>query len=366
MSSKIECTAVNELIDLVQKKPMDRDSATELLFGSPAGPPAPCGLLADDLVVPSIAVAAVRNAAAATDRRSDPGARHAATVARAAAPRTELRATRTPPFEVTPARTLAFDPVTGRKPRQAEELETTYIPRAAATDLPSLLKKLAVPAGILLLLGIGVGAAISMTRHDGEGTPLNHLATTASPKLLPSARPIVSVPPTVKPKLVAVRIESSPAGASATLLDRDTGNSMPLGSTPLEASLDPAKSYDVRFELEGRPTTTGHLDLAPNDASPKLSVAFADPRPAPLPAPTNKKHRHHHGAMKQAAAKRLATAPRAAKARTNDEAALASLGPAKDRKAYAPGALVKSLFLCNRLKGKHRDSSSVIGQAAAA
>ncbi|CAN5543164.1 hypothetical protein BH11MYX1_BH11MYX1_57940 [soil metagenome] len=27
---------------------------------------------------------------------------------------------------------------------------------------------------------------------------------------------------------------------------------------------------------------------------------------------------------------------------------------------------VKSLFLCNRLKGKHRDSSSVIGQAAAA
>src|SRR5260221_13811595 len=33
---KTECTAVNELIDLVHRKPLDRDSEEELLFSSSA------------------------------------------------------------------------------------------------------------------------------------------------------------------------------------------------------------------------------------------------------------------------------------------------------------------------------------------
>jgi len=368
MSSKIECTAVNELIDLVQKKPMDRDSAAELLFAPPGGrtPPAngvPAALFAVEL--PSLVATP---AAVTAERRSDPGSRHAAAVAKAAQPRkfavevpvepTKMRATmpkistRKPRFEATPAKALAaFEPVTGRKPRQAvqEDLETTYIPRAAAaTDLPHLLKKLALPAGLLLMVGIGVGAAISMTRHRNAGKPINSIAATTLPNFqlaLPTVmvRPIVTAPPVpVKPKLVTVRIESSPAGASATLLDRDTGNSMPLGSTPLEASLDPAKSYDVRFELDGRATQTEHLTLAANDASPKLAIGFAAPEPAP--APTSKKHHRHHDAVKQAAAKRVATAQRAPKAAvpSSGEAALASLGPAKDKKGEAPGTIAVS------------------------
>jgi hypothetical protein len=372
MSSKIECTAVNELIDLVQKKPMDRDSGVELLFAPPAGasirrpangtPP----LFAGD--VP----------AAITDQRADPGARHAANVAKAAQPRNlavepiEVRATPqklgagTPPFDVAPAAPAApaasipaLDQVTGRKPRPPvqDDLETTYIPRAANADLPRLLKRLVVPAGILVMVGIGVGAAVSFSHHD-EGKPFDYIAATTLPKVPPTVMvppPPMAVPRLpVKATLVAVRIDSTPTGASATLLDRDTGNSMPLGSTPLEASLDPAKSYDVRFELDGRPTTTEHLTLAASDAHPTLSVAFAaaDPAPAPVPATTGKKKHHHHERVNSAAAKRVSAAPRsvAAAAKTpasrgeaapasRGEAALASLGPAKDKRTEPPGAL---------------------------
>lgn len=361
MSSKIECTAVNELIDLVQKKPMDRDSAVELLFAPPAGASSrrPANGTPDPV--------AGDLPAATTDQRADPGARHAATVAKAAQPRNvavepiEVRATlpklgtATPPFQAAPAASIpALDQVTGRKPRQTvhDDLETTYIPRAANTDLPRRLKKLLIPAGILAMVGIGVGAAVSLTHHD-EGKPLDYIAATTLPKVVPP--PKVAAPPVpVKATLVAVRIDSTPTGASATLLDRETGNSMPLGSTPLEASLDPAKSYDVRFELDGRPTTTEHLTLAASDAHPTLSVAFAaaEPAPAPVPAATSKKKHHHHERVNSAAAKRVSAAPRssaaAAKApasrgeaapASRGEAALASLGPAKDKRTEPPGAL---------------------------
>jgi hypothetical protein len=381
MSSKIECTAVNALIDLVQKKPMDRDSAAELLFAPPAGTsgrrPAngTPGLFAGD-VPAATDVAKATAVPAATDQRSDPGARHAANVAKAAQPRNiaaELatkptepraalpkRAAGTPPFEAAPAASIpAFDQATGRKPRQTvqDDLETTYIPRAASTELPRFLKKLVIPAGILVMVGIGVGAAVSISHRD-EGKPFDYIAATTLPKVLPTVMvppPKMAAPPVpVKAMLVAVRIDSTPTGASATLLDRDTGNSMPLGSTPLEASLDPAKSYDVRFELDGRPTTTEHLTLAASDAHPTLSVAFAaaDPAPAPVPATTGKKKHHHHERVNSAAAKRVSAAPRsvAAAAKTpasrgeaapasRGEAALASLGPAKDKRTEPPGAL---------------------------
>lgn len=328
MSSKIECTAVNELIDLVYQKPMDRDSSAELLFA----PPAP----------------------------SDPGARHAANAEKAARPR---------PFPVevasepTPVRALAaLDPitaVTGRNPRPLihDDLETTYIPRQAGTDLPRLLRRLAVPASLLVLVGISVGATISIIRHHEEGKRFDYIAATTLPKLVPAVTPKLPAPTVpVTATLVAVRFESTPAGASATLLDRETGNSMPLGSTPLEASLDPAKSYDVRFELDGRPSTTEHLALAANQTSPRLAVTFAEPEPTPAPVLTAKPHHHRHQAARaghagvtKAATKAVkrASAPRTPgtttpPASSSGEAALASLGPAHAKQVVAPGALAVS------------------------
>ncbi|MEO6772185.1 MAG: hypothetical protein ABI467_04075, partial [Kofleriaceae bacterium] len=230
MSSKIECTAVNELIDLVQQKPLARDSGVELLFAPPReanprrqvdGTPAPRGLFAVELPV---------------------------------APAHAGR----PPFEPTPRRGDA--------------------PARGTSELPVVVKKFGVPAGILVMVGLGVGAAISLSRHASTGTPIDYVAAFTPPKV------VVALPPPAPPKLafVDVMLASTPPGATATLLDHTTGASTPLGSTPVEASLDPTKQYDVRFELAGHRATTEHLDPA---TSKHLEVALAEPDPATDPAP---------------------------------------------------------------------------------
>jgi hypothetical protein len=59
-------------------------------------------------------------------------------------------------------------------------------------------------------------------------------------------------------KLVDVRIDSKPAGATVMLVDN--GKTSFLGTTPVAASVDPSRAYDVIFTLEGRPTQMTHLD----------------------------------------------------------------------------------------------------------
>jgi hypothetical protein len=207
-------------------------------------------------------------------------------------------------------------------------------------------RKLALPAGIVLMISIGVGAAISMSRHHGpqaEATkPVDIAAAFTPPKIViaPPPAPLPAPTPARAAKLVEVRLESTPPGATATLLDTSNGNSMPLGTTPVEASVDPTKNYDVRFELEGRPSQTEHLDPTQN----RIAVALVDPTPQVVVAPpvvavkANKHGRHHAASAKKAATKRVATAPTtrshtaAPAAAPNDAvAALASMGGAKDK-----------------------------------
>jgi hypothetical protein len=302
MSSKIECTAVNELIDLVQQKPLDRDSGVELLFQAPReanlrrqvdGTPAPRGLWAVELPEP-----------------------------------TEARAT----MPKIPTRKVEFEPT----PRVDENARRSARAQRAETDIPLTLKKFGVPAGILVMVGIGVGAAISLSRHRETGTPIDYVAAFTPPKVVIAPPPPA---PTVVPKLVDVMLASNPPGATATLLDNSTGASTPLGSTPVEASLDPTKQYDVRFELAGHRATTQHLDPA---TSHKLEVALAEPEAAttaevadatPPPAKTGKHHRRHQTSAKKAATKRVATAPastsRHAKSDDDGISQLAAMSTAK-------------------------------------
>ncbi|NVB80190.1 MAG: hypothetical protein HOV81_17480, partial [Kofleriaceae bacterium] len=70
-------------------------------------------------------------------------------------------------------------------------------------------------------------------------------------------------------KLVDVRIDSKPAGATVMLVDN--GKTSFLGTTPVATSLDASRGYDVIFTLEGRPTQMAHLDPA-KDA--KLAVSL--------------------------------------------------------------------------------------------
>ena len=105
MSSKIECTAVNELIDLVQHRPLARDSGEDLLFQAPReanlrrpaagtqpppmGTPRPIGLFAVELPI-------------------EP---------------TEARAT----MPVIPTRRPVFEPTP--RPELHDDVETTDVPR---------------------------------------------------------------------------------------------------------------------------------------------------------------------------------------------------------------------------------------------
>jgi hypothetical protein len=58
--------------------------------------------------------------------------------------------------------------------------------------------------------------------------------------------------------LVDIRIDSTPAGATVMLVDN--GKTTFLGTTPVAASVDPGRTYDVVLTLEGRPTQMTHLD----------------------------------------------------------------------------------------------------------
>lgn len=70
-------------------------------------------------------------------------------------------------------------------------------------------------------------------------------------------------------KLVDVRIDSKPSGATVTLVD--AGKTSFLGTTPLATSLDPSRKYDVIFALAGRPTQMAPLDPS---ATSKLDVTL--------------------------------------------------------------------------------------------
>src|SRR5439155_25942496 len=109
-------------------------------------------------------------------------------------------------------------------------------------------------------------------------------------------------------KLVDVRIDSKPAGATVMLVDN--GKTTFLGTTPVAASLDPARSYDVIFTREGYGTQMTHLDpnqsqrlaitlgkgTAPAVVTKAAAVAAVVPAVVVAPAPAPVHHHHHHDA----------------------------------------------------------------------
>ncbi len=285
MSSKIECTAVNELIDLVHKKPLDldsgRDSSQDMLFAPPRE-------------------ASLRRPAAGTQPPP------------MGPQKLNLFAVELPAFKPVAPTTGAPVPA----PVAAEEdIDTTYVPKLAPVEsLPLPWKKLAIGGGAIVLIAIVAAVKLGGSGAAERQNPI--VAVAPAPTLI--VTPVPPPPVAPKPKLVDVRLSSTPAGATATLLDTATGNSLLLGSTPVDATVDPTKAYDVRFELDGRPSATEHLD----PTKPVLEVAMGDPEPAAAPAPVvaEKHHRHHNSAAAKKA-KRVAVVTPAPKRRTSDAAA---------------------------------------------
>jgi hypothetical protein len=359
--SKIECTAVNELIDLVQNKPMGRDSEEELLFSAPPSARQPKGTQPPPLfstAAPAFAPAPAQPAqpvyrVATTDIAPLPAAYVPAYVA-PVPDNARTNPVKRPlfPVEVSsePTEARATMPVIWTKKPQFEptpredDLQTVYVKRQAPVN--AMWKQLAIPMGILLVSGIAIGGMITFRGEGGRHKQASHVsapspfaapAIAALPPPAPKVEPIVVAAP-VKPKLVDIRLESTPPGATATLLSN--GVTTPLGTTPVDASVDPSKAYDVVFALDGRPPKVEHLDPS---ATQRLEVALDADVVAPKPVAT--KPAHHHHTKKQAArvavahpakAKQVAAAdpaPAPTAARSKQAAALASLGPATAKPA---------------------------------
>jgi hypothetical protein len=183
----------------------------------------------------------------------------------------------------------------------------------------------------------------SLTRD----APINGAAQPAVAANAPAVQEIKTTSGIIK--LVDVRINSKPAGATVMLVD--DGKTSFLGTTPLATSVDASKSYDVILTLEGRPTQMAHLDPA-TSARVDISLprAHHESKAAPAapladvvakPAVVEKKAVAEKKAVveKQPEAKKpdAKKATKASSGSFDEEAELASLGLAP-KKADKPKA----------------------------
>jgi hypothetical protein len=173
----------------------------------------------------------------------------------------------TPPAPPAPAAVNALDPTQATPPA----------PPAAAT--PSTAPVAAAPAP-------APAAAPAPTPA----------AAPAAPAPAPAAAPAVAAAPAPAGAFVDVRLDSRPGGATVMLVDN--GKTTFLGTTPVAASLDPSRGYDVVFTLSGHPTQmahidpahTNHLEVALDGAAPVASPHHAHASHATLPAPVRATH----------------------------------------------------------------------------
>jgi hypothetical protein len=106
-------------------------------------------------------------------------------------------------------------------------------------------------------------------------------------------------------KLVDVRIDSKPSGATVMLVDN--GKTTLLGTTPVAASVDPSRGYDVVLTLDGRPTQMTHLDPAKTQ---RLDITLAKAAPVAKAAPAVRASAPSRSETPhRAAAKKAASAP---------------------------------------------------------
>ncbi len=90
-------------------------------------------------------------------------------------------------------------------------------------------------------------AAVATNETDTDAPPVTREAQTANGVI----------------NFVDVRIDSTPAGATVTLVDG--GKQTFIGTTPISTFVDPARQYDLILELDGLPMRKRHID--PNKTS---------------------------------------------------------------------------------------------------
>ena len=141
------------------------------------------------------------------------------------------------------------------------------------SELRVVVGKLVLPIVLLVVAGGAIGGFVAFRGGANVPTPAaiepapaapSPEATAPSPEAAatppeaapPSAEPIIE--PAKPPALVEIRIDSTPSGATVTLVDR--GKSQFVGTTPVNAAVDPSREYDLVFSWASRPAQQEHLD----------------------------------------------------------------------------------------------------------
>lgn len=136
-------------------------------------------------------------------------------------------------------------------PRGAWRERTQLVrPRKRAPFVGIAVAKLVLPTVLLVSAGSVIGGYVVLR---GDGEPSSREVAAVSVPEIPAAE-TAARPAT----LVDVRIDSTPRGATVTLVDRGTPQF--VGTTPVNATVDASREYDLVFTYPNKATRVEHLD----------------------------------------------------------------------------------------------------------
>ena len=199
-----------------------------------------------------------------------------------------------------------------------EEPATSYFERTATYNKRHLAAVGAAAVVVAVLAAVVVrgvmkpSAKVPAIAAAAPTMPAAPVAAAPAPVAAAPA-PVETPTPTPTPAattLTDIPVTSVPSGAIVTLIEN--GTPRVLGKTPVFASVDPSKSYDIVLALAGHPTTIQHLDprvtkqvafsFDGTAAAPAPVQVAAEPAPAPAPVAAPEHHHHHHHAEARVAA----------------------------------------------------------------
>lgn len=183
-----------------------------------------------------------------------------------------------------------LDAIAGGQAREDEAVPTTYFEKPELP--PTRQHELLAERRRWLPYAIACGAAtvvvtivtyFALGHHDAAGpapAPAKVVAPAAAPAPAPAKLAFASVP-----------ISSTPPGATVALIV--DGQATVIGQTPIVASIDPARSYDVMLAAKGLPSRIEHLPAGARELVVDLEPVPPPPAPAPAPARAKKAIRKH-------------------------------------------------------------------------
>ncbi len=305
MAKQTESTAVNALIDLVSRGGSEELPTEDLFATAPRPLPrarTPQGTDRSIPVVPAFATARVRTAPPARGVSIPPVSKRvnrkpAFDVREDVPAPPERPSMQTTTLPVALPSAAPYEPT----PRDSDKQYAARGTREGTQQItrPTRLdpRRFVIPMVLFFIVGGAIGGYIAVRQRRS-----NHAVAVG--QLTPDAGPVVMVeppqptPPPPSDMLIRtpaafteVRIDSVPYGASVTLVD--DGTRMPLGTTPLAATVETARQYELLITHPSFPTqtialdpqATKHINIPLAAAAPVKAVAKA-PAPPMATAPS--------------------------------------------------------------------------------